>query len=51
MINKVPRHPLCDIDTINNRPDRVGVNQDPCHRMSKKRKRHLHLQNRRIKHV
>ena len=51
MNNKVERHPLCDIATINNRPDRVGVNQQPYHIMGKRRKRYLHLKNRRTHNV
>tara|TARA_B100000767_G_C19433944_1_gene397165 strand:+ start:225 stop:377 length:153 start_codon:yes stop_codon:yes gene_type:complete len=45
------KHPLSDIATINNRPDRVGVNQAPYHIMGNKRKRYLYLKNRRVKNV
>ena len=51
MNDKVERHPLCDIATINNRPDRVGVNQHPYHVMGKRRKRHLYLTKRRDRNV
>ena len=51
MENTTQRHPLCDIETINNRPDRVGVNQEPYHIMGKRRKRYLHLNKRRVNNV